>query len=86
MNSPAADELEREIDITRRAVDRTLTALQFELSPRRRAQVAWRRAKRRTESSLRSGADWAVANRASVSLGAVAVIAACVAAAWRQER
>jgi hypothetical protein len=85
VNPGGVEQLERQIDDTRHALDRTLRALQFELSPRVRAQVAWRRAKRRTEDSLRAGADWAVANRAAVSLGAVLVIAACVAESrWRE--
>ena len=84
MNSGVIEELERQIDATRNALDRTLRALQFELSPRHQAQEAWRRAKWRTERSLRAGADWAVANRAAVSFGAVLVIVACVAAnRWR---
>jgi len=82
--SPRVEDLERQIDTTRHALDQTLTALQLELSPRHRAQLAWRRAKVRTERSFRVGADWAVANRTAVSLGAAAVIAACVAAGrWR---
>jgi hypothetical protein len=86
VSSDAVEELERQIDNTRGALDRTLRALQFELSPRHRAQVAWRRTKRRTEHSLRVGADWAVANRVAVSLGAVLVVAACVAGASRREK
>ena len=82
MNSVTADELERQIEETRIALDRTLTTLQFELSPRRRAQVVWRRTKQRTARSLRAGADWAVTNRAAVSIGAAALIVTCVAAIW----
>ena len=77
MNSEAVDELERQIEDTRHALDRTLRALQFELSPAHQAQVAWHRVKQRTESSFHAGADWAVANRVPVLVGAVAVIAAC---------
>lgn len=80
MSSNVVEELERQIDNTRGALDRTLRALQFELSPGRQAQVAWRRTKRRTERSFREGADWAVEHRAAVSVGAVLVIAGCVAA------
>jgi len=36
------EDLERQIDDTRHSLDRTLTDLQFRLSPREQAKLAWR--------------------------------------------
>jgi hypothetical protein len=74
--SPTVEELERQIDDTRHALDQTLHTLQFELSPRHQLEQAWHFAKERTGRSYRAGADWATANPVPVVLGAVALTAA----------
>ena len=78
MSPGAIDELERQINNTRTALDHTLRALSFQLSPRHRAEVAWQSAKARTARSLRHGANWAAANPVPVVVGALVLVAAAV--------
>jgi hypothetical protein len=78
VNSTAIEDIERQIDHTRSALDRTIRALQVELSPRHRVQVAWRSAKARTARTLRNGANWAVGNPVPLSVGAAVVVAAAI--------
>jgi hypothetical protein len=80
------EEIERQIDVTRGAIDRTIRALQLELSPRHRAERAWRSAKVRTDRSMRAGVNWAVAHPVPIAIGAVAVIAAAIAIAAQSGR
>jgi Protein of unknown function (DUF3618) len=86
MNSGLIEEIEREIDHTRHALDRTIRALQFELSPRHQLEQAWRSAKHRTERSVRAGTDWAKANPASLAVGACVLVAAAVGVVVFQRR
>jgi len=72
------DEIERQIDNTRAALDHTIRALRFELSPRHQAAVAWQSAKARTARSLRQGANWAAANPVPVTVGALVLVAAAL--------
>jgi hypothetical protein len=80
------EEIERQIDETRHALDRTLRALQFELSPRHQIQEVWRS----TGRSLRAGANWATANSAAIALGSLVLVAIAtaltVASRYRQRR
>ena len=76
MNQAAIDELERQIEATRRALDRTLTALRVELSPRHQLELAWRFAKTRTQRSLRSGTRWASLHPLATSLATIAAAGA----------
>jgi cell division protein FtsX len=69
------EEIERQIDETRHALDRTLRALQFELSPRHQIEAVWRS----TGRSLRTGANWATANSAAIALGALVLVATATA-------
>jgi hypothetical protein len=69
------DEIERQIDNTRAALDHTIRALRFELSPRHQAEAAWRSAKARTARSLRYSANWAAANPVIVAVGALVLVA-----------
>ena len=80
------EEIEREIDQTRHALDRTIRALQFKLSPRHQLEEAWQSAKDRTRRSVRAGADWARANPASIALGTCVLVAAAVGAVVYQRR
>lgn len=86
MNTAAIENIEREIDHTRRALDRTIRELQVELSPRHRIQVAWRSAKSRAARKVRYGADWAMANPVPVRIGAVVLAAAAIAMAIQRTR
>jgi uncharacterized protein DUF3618 len=79
VNSALIEEIERQIDATRHALDRTLRALQFELSPRHQLDQAWRSAKHRTGRSLRASANWATANPAAIALGSLVLVAAATA-------
>lgn len=72
MNQPAIEDLERQIEETRLALDRTLSSLGLELSPRYQLERAWYSAKDRTRSSLRTGARWAGAHPLSISLVTIA--------------
>ena len=76
MNTEPIADLERQIDHTRHALDRTMRALQFELSPRHQLNEAWRSAKVRTNRTMRASANCAVANPVPVTLGAVVLVAA----------
>jgi hypothetical protein len=67
------EDLERQIEATRRALDQTLNALRLELSPRHQLEQAWHFAKDRSQRSLRAGARWASAHPTPVSLTAVAL-------------
>ena len=80
------DEIELEIQHTRHQLDRTLRALQYELSPRHQLEQAWRSAKYRGARSMRAGADWAKANPAPILVGTCVLIAATVGVALRQRR
>jgi hypothetical protein len=80
------EEIERQIDSTRAALDHTIRALRVELSPRHRAQVAWRSTKARTVRSIRDGADWAVANPVPIAVGAIVLVAAAFVMADRRRR
>jgi len=80
------EEIEREIDQTRHALDQTIRTLQFKLSPRHQLEQAWRSTKYRTGRSVRAGTDWAMANPASVALGACVLVAAAVGAVVYQQR
>ena len=73
--SPIED-IERQIDHTRTELDHTIRALQVELSPRHRVEVAWRSAKARAARSVRAGVDWAVANPVPFAIGAIVLVAA----------
>ena len=80
------EEIERQIDNTRHALDRTIRDLQFELSPRHQIEQVWRS----TGRSLRAGANWATANSAAVALGSLVLIAIAtaftIASRYRQRR
>jgi hypothetical protein len=86
VSSTAIEAIERQIDHTRGALDRTIRALQVELSPRHRVEKAWRSAKARTTRSLREGANWAVANRVPIGIGAVVLMAAAIVMAIQQRQ
>jgi Protein of unknown function (DUF3618) len=74
------EDLERQIEETRRALDSTLHALQLELSPRHQLERAWHFAKDRTQRGLRNGARWATASPVTVALAAAAVAGTLYAA------
>lgn len=80
------EEIEGQIDATRHALDRTIRALQFELSPRHQIEEVWRS----TGRSLRAGANWATANSAAIALGSLVLVATAtaftVASRQRQHR
>ena len=84
MTPSPIDEIERQIDNTRAALDHTIRALRFELSPRHQAAVAWQSAKARTASSLRHGANWAAANPVLVTVGALVLVAGALMMADRR--
>jgi len=86
MNPGLIEDIEQQIDHTRHALDRTISALLWELSPRHQLEQAWRSAKFRTGRSVRAGADWARANPASIALGACVLVAAAVGAIVYQRR
>jgi hypothetical protein len=86
VNPGMIEDIERQIDDTRVALDRTIRALQFELSPRHQIEEAWRSAKAGTGRGLRAGADWAAANPLSVTVGAIALVAAACMFATQQRR
>jgi hypothetical protein len=69
------EEMERQIDETRHALNRTLHALQVELSPRHQIEEVWRSTKRRTGRSLRAGVNWGTANSAAIALGSLVLVA-----------
>jgi ABC-type polysaccharide/polyol phosphate export permease len=73
MNVESPEELERQIEHTRKALDETLSALRLELSPRHHLEVAWESTKQRTRRSLHAGADWAGANPVAVVAAMFAV-------------
>ena len=76
MNPPGViEDIERQIDATRHALDQTIRALQSELSPRHQIEAAWRS----TGRSLRTGANWATANSAAIALGALVLVATATA-------
>ena len=71
-------ELEREIEVTRHELDRTLGALQARLSPRVRLRAAWDATQTTSVSAARSAAGWAISHPAAVlAIGAVVVFAIC---------
>jgi hypothetical protein len=80
------EDIERQIDNTRAALDHTIRALRVELSPRHRAQVAWRSAKARTVRSMHYSADWAVANPVPIAIGAIVLVAAAFVMSDRRWR
>jgi hypothetical protein len=80
------EEIERQIDHTRNELDHTIRALQVELSPRHRVEVAWRSAKARTARSLRNGVDWAVANPVPFAIGAIVLVVAAILVPDRRGR
>jgi hypothetical protein len=85
VNQGRIADIERQISDTRVALDRTIRALQFELSPRHQIEEAWRSAKAGTSRSLRAGVDWAAANPLQITVGAIALVAAaCVVANQRR--
>jgi hypothetical protein len=86
VNSAAIENIERQIDHTRRALDRTIRALQVELSPRHRVEVAWRSAKARTARRVRDGANWAVAHPVPIGVGAAVLVAAAIVLATQRGR
>ena len=88
MSEDPIDALEREIEGTRHALDQTLRALQAELSPRHRLEVAWNSAKSRTARGVRSGARWMYANREPVLLAAIGIAGGLfqIAANFRRRR
>lgn len=86
MNSASIEDIERQIDHTRSALDRTIRALQVELSPRHRVQVAWRSAKARAARKARYGADWAMANPVPIRIGAAVLVAAAIIIAIQRGR
>ena len=86
MNSAAIESIERQIDHTRSALDRTIRALRVELSPRHRVEVAWRSAKARTARRMRNGVNWAAANPMPIGVGAAVVIAAAIVIAIQRGR
>ena len=71
MNHGLIEELERQIEGTRQALDHTLQALRVELSPRHQLELAWQFAKDRTQRSVSAGARWASANPVPTVLAAV---------------
>lgn len=73
MNQQAIEDLERQIEATRLALDRTLSDLRVELTPRHQLGLAWHFAKDKTRRSLRAGTRWAGAHPVPVTLAAVAV-------------
>ena len=86
MTPSPIDEIERQIDNTRAALDHTIRALRFELSPRHQAEVAWRSAKDRTVRSLHYSARWAAANPVAIVVGAAVLVAAAVVMANQRRR
>ena len=86
MSSAAIEAIERQINHTRSALDRTIRALQVELSPRHRVQVAWHSAKARTARRMRDSANWAVANPLPIGVGAAILIAAATVVAIQRTR
>jgi len=68
MSAASIEELERQIEDTRRKLDQTLSALRLELSVRHQWEQAWNGAKLCTAKSLRAGARWASANPIPVLL------------------
>jgi hypothetical protein len=78
--------MERQIDDTRHALDRTIRALQLELSPRHQIEAVWRS----TGRSLRAGANWATAHSAAITLGSLVLVAIAtaftLASRYRQRR
>ena len=80
MNPPGViEDIERQIDATRHALDQTIRALQSELSPRHQIEAAWRTTRQRTGRSLRAGANWATANPAAIALGSLILVATATA-------
>jgi hypothetical protein len=53
------DELERQIELTRRALDRTLNNLQRRLSPRYQLHSAWDSTRKSAIRAYRRSAHWA---------------------------
>ncbi len=86
MTSVSIQDIERQIDHTRGELDRTIRALQVELSPRHRVEVAWRSAKARTAQRAREGANWAVAHPVPVGMGAAVLVAAAIFIAIQRGR
>jgi hypothetical protein len=80
------EEIERQIDATRHALDRTIRALQFELSPRHQIGQVWQSTKRRTGRSLRTSANWATANPAAIALGSLVLVATATALTIANQR
>lgn len=80
------EEIERQIDETRHALNRTLRALQLELSPRHQIEAALHSAKVRTSRSLRAGANWAVANPIPMTMAAIVLVATAVSAVTIRRR
>ncbi|HTV80668.1 MAG TPA: DUF3618 domain-containing protein [Steroidobacteraceae bacterium] len=87
MNSGQIESLEREIEATRHALDRILSALQLRLSPRQRAKVAWRVAREGSTESLTAAGRW-IRQRpmtaAAIALGIGAGI--CAGMIWYRRR
>lgn len=86
MNPGLIEDIEHQIDHTRYALDRTIRALQFELSPRHQLDEAWRSAKVRTNRTMRAGANWAVAHPVPMALGAVALVATAFMLSGQRQR
>ena len=59
MISGRIDELEHQIELTRRALDRTLSDLQIRLSPRYQLQSAWDSTRMSAIRAYRRSARWA---------------------------
>jgi hypothetical protein len=68
------DDLEQQIDVTRRALDQTLHALQARLSPTRRLKAAWGATQAGGAGAVRTGFAWAISHPVSFfAIGAALV-------------
>jgi hypothetical protein len=72
------DDLEQQIDVTRREIDQTLYALQARLSPTRRLKAALGATQAAAPGVVRTGLAWAISHPVSVfAIGAALVWAVC---------
>jgi hypothetical protein len=60
------DDLEQQIDVTRRALDQTLRALQARLSPTRRLKAGLGATQAAGAGAVRTGVAWAISHPVSV--------------------
>ena len=72
------DDLEQQIDVTRRELDQTLHALQARLSPTRRLKAALGATQAAAPRAVRTGVAWAISHPVSVfAIGAALIWAVC---------